>query len=177
MIFSCFLSILVFVLLIFKKVLYILDLSVLYLRYVTNIFSKIVGCLFFFSLVPHLRACGSQFPDQGLNSSPLQWKQSSNQWTTKEFLVVFLTFMFLFGCTGSQLQHTGSLIFAVACRIFQLQHANSSVPACGLQFTVQGLNSGPCIGSVESLPLDHQGSPIPGCLLTVCTFYYAAWNF
>lgn len=47
------------------------------------------------------RHVGSQFPDQGLNSSPLQWKQSSNRWTTKEFLVVFLTFMFLFGCTGS----------------------------------------------------------------------------
>ena len=31
--------------------------------------------------------------------------------------------------------------------------------ACGIAFPDQGLNSGPCIGSVESEPLDHQRSP------------------
>ena len=28
------------------------------------------------------------------------------------------TLIYLFGCVGSSLQHTGSLIFVVACRIF-----------------------------------------------------------
>ena len=31
------------------------------------------------------------------------------------------------------------------------------VAACGIQLPDRGSNPGPCIGSVESLPLDHQG--------------------
>ena len=33
------------------------------------------------------------------------------------------------------------------------------VVACGIQFPDQGSNPGPCIGSLESQPGDHQGSP------------------
>ena len=38
---------------------------------------------FFFS--PLLEACGSQFPNQGSNRCPLQWTQSPNRWTVREF--------------------------------------------------------------------------------------------
>ena len=36
-----------------------------------------------------------------------------------------------------------------------------SVTACGISFFDQRLNQAPCIGSAESWPLDHQGSPPP----------------
>ena len=34
------------------------------------------------------------------------------------FFKCLLIFVYLFGCVGSQLQHTGSEIFVVACRVF-----------------------------------------------------------
>ena len=47
---------------------------------------------------------------------------------------------------------------------FQLQHANFLVAACMWDLVPRpGIEPGPpCIGSVESYPLDHQGSPCPG---------------
>ena len=40
------------------------------------------------------------------------------------------------------------------------RHVGSSVVACGIWFPDQGSNLGPpCIGRMESQPLDHQGSP------------------
>ena len=50
--------------------------------------------------------------------------------------------IYLFGCIGSQLRHTGS-----------------SVAACGIQFPDQDRTRVPCIGSTESQPLDRQGNP------------------
>ena len=49
---------------------------------------------------------------------------------------------YLFGCTGSLLQHAGSLSVA-----------------CGIQFPDQGSNPGPLIGSVESQPHFHWEVP------------------
>ena len=36
-------------------------------------------------------ACGSQFPDQGLNLGPLHWERSLSHWTTREPLQLVLT--------------------------------------------------------------------------------------
>ena len=58
---------------------------------------------------------------------------------------VHFNFYLLFDCAEYYLGHRGSLIFAGTCRI---------------QFPDQGSNLGPCIGSSESQPLDHQGSVI-----------------
>ena len=52
------------------------------------------------------------------------------------FSFFFLNFIYLFGCSGSQLQHVGS----------------SSL--------TRDRTWAPCTGSSESQPLDHQGSPI-----------------
>ena len=43
---------------------------------------------------------------------------------------------------GPQVRHVGSLIFVAACQLV--------VVACGLEFPDQGLNLGPCFGSMES---------------------------
>ena len=60
---------------------------------------------------------------------------------------------------GSQLQHAGSLIAAFGF----------SDAACGIQFSDQGSNPGiPCIGSMGSQPLDHQGNLT---LLLFCFFF------
>ena len=52
--------------------------------------------------------------------------------------------IYLFGCAGSYLQHVGSSVFTVACRIF----------SCSLWDRTQG----PCTGT-RSLSLWTQGSP------------------
>ena len=79
---------------------------------------------------------------------------------------------FFLPCSSTeQLQH-GLLLFVFFCQvlvaapeIFHL-HVGSLVEACkllvtahGIQFSDQELNPGPYIGSTESWPLDHQGSP------------------
>ena len=102
-------------------------------------------------------------------------------------LTSFDSFCFFF-CTGSQLWLAGSLVVArwlLSCSTWapQLQQAGSLVAApgllscglpapqlwheksqlqhaCGIQFPDQGSNPTPCIGSVESYPLPHQGCPI-----------------
>ena len=65
-------------------------------------------------------------------------------------------FIYLFGRTVSQLQHTRSSVGV--CKVL--------VVACEIQFPDQRSNSGPRTGSTESQPLHHQGSP-PICLLTL----------
>ena len=67
-----------------------------------------------------------------------------------------------FGCTGSQLQ-----LWDLHCgmQASQLLHTNSQLwHACGIQFSNQGSNPGPCTGSLQSQSLDQQGS------LMVCLF-------
>ena len=59
------------------------------------------------------------------------------------FFLFLKTLIYLFGCIGS-------------CDMQDL-----SVTACGISFFDQRLNQAPCIGSAESWPLDHQGSPPP----------------
>ena len=59
----------------------------------------------------------------------------------KLFLKIFL---YLFDCTGSWSQHSGSSIFLVAY---------------GIQFPYLVCNLACCIGSLECQPLEHQGSP------------------
>ena len=71
-----------------KSSLHVRVIGPLFVTYVRNIFSQAVGCLFP-SLMPHLGACGISVPWPGMNSSPLRWKQSSNQRTAKGFPVVF----------------------------------------------------------------------------------------
>ena len=39
---------------------------------------------------PSCVACGSYFPDQGLNLCPLHWEQSFNHWTTRRVPGLFL---------------------------------------------------------------------------------------
>ena len=79
-------------------------------------------------------------------------------------LFVFLVSVYLFGCTGSQLQHTGSLIFVVACRIFsggsqELVPKYVCVSLSVVSNSTRGQTQALCFGSSESQPLDHQGSP------------------
>ena len=65
---------------------------------------------------------------------------------------IYFYLFILFGCARSQLQQLGSLIFIAACRIF----------SCRMQNLVPQLRiepGAPCIWSIESQPLDHQGSP------------------
>ena len=50
------------------------------------------------------------------------------------------------------LQHMGSLIFVVACRIFSCSKWESAS-------LIRDWTWAPCTGSMESQPLDHQGSP------------------
>ena len=83
--------------------------------------------------------------------------------------VLFCFNIYLFGCAGSLLPHVGSSVFIVACEIFQFWHADS-VAACGIQFSDWGLNSGPCIGSVESQPLDCGGVPYSRVLLSILCY-------
>ena len=69
----------------------------------------------------------------------------------------------------SQLPHTGSSTFgifdmwdfsflAVACNLL--------VSACVHSSLTRDQTQAPCIGSAEYQPLDHQGSPMPGILIT-----------
>ena len=60
-------------------------------------------------------------------------------------------YMYLFGCAGCScgMWDLQCLLWHVRLFFFKLQHVGSSSRA-------------PCIGSEESYPLDHQGSP--GCL-------------
>ena len=73
-----------------------------------------------------------------------------------QFFILFfkIYFIYLFGCAGSQLRRTGS----------SLQHEGS----CSL---TRDRTWAPCIGSVASQPLDHQGSPRRSILLTNFLLY------
>ena len=65
------------------------------------------------------------------------------------FLYICLLLIHLFGCAESQLQHAGSSSYSmltVNCSMWDL------VPRPGIE-------PGPCIGSSESQPLDHQRNP------------------
>ena len=61
-------------------------------------------------------------------------------------------FIYLFGRAMSQLQHVGSLVHMLKVHIFQ--HVRSSSPT-------RYLTLAPCIGSLKSQPLAHQGSSKP----------------
>ena len=63
------------------------------------------------------------------------------------FILNIYLFICLFGCTRSLLWHTGSLVVV-----------------CGIQFPHQG--STLALGSVESQPLDPQGSPLGSLFFT-----------
>ena len=75
-------------------------------------------------------------------------------------LFFFLTFIYfiiyLFGCVGSQLWHVG---------LFQLQHVESSS-------LTRDQTRAPSIGSAESQPLDHQGSPL---YLLASMYFLSLW--
>ena len=61
--------------------------------------------------------------------------------------ISFNIYIYLFGCAGSQLQHSGSLVL-----VFQLLVVkSSSLTRDQIQAT--------CTGSMKSQPLDHQVSP------------------
>ena len=69
---------------------------------------------------------------------------SAKSWAALLTVIFFLSF--LFGCARSWLQHAR----------FSLQHTESLVAACGIQFP----DTAPCIGNVEYQPLDHKGIPL-----------------
>ena len=50
------------------------------------------------------------------------------------------------------------------------------VAACGILFPNQESNHVLCIGSMESLPLDHQGSPVDFFLCVFLELYWASSN-
>ena len=52
-----------------------------------------------------------------------------------------LLIIYLFNCTGSQLQHSVSSAFIVACKLL--------VAACEIQFFDQGSTQTPCLSSSE----------------------------
>ena len=58
------------------------------------------------------------------------------------------------------------ILVAAHRRIFNctIEHL---VSTCGIQFPDQGLNQAPCIGSMQSQPLDHQGSPYSVLIIIV----------
>ena len=65
-------------------------------------------------------------------------------------------FLYLFGCTWSQLQHSGSLVSVEACRIFQLQHSNDALWPVRSSSLTRDLTWVPCTGSADSQTLDLQ---------------------
>ena len=68
------------------------------------------------------------------------------------FLKIF-TYIYVFDCSGSQLQHTASSVFTVTYGIF------SRAKGEGHSSLTSDRTQARCTGSAESLPLDHQGSP------------------
>ena len=96
------------------------------------------------------------------------------------FLKDIYLFIYLFGSARSQLWYAGSFLFEGAacdplvgcCGIFQywhveslVAHAGSWVQHVGSSFLTRGQTHAPCIGSKDSQPLDHQGSPSKWYLL------------
>ena len=73
----------------------------------------------------------------------LQKEKIRGQKHKQSFIYFFKVFIYLFGCVRSQLWHSGSSIFVVACGIFSQ----------GVQDLIF------CVGSLEAQPLDHQGNP------------------
>ena len=88
-------------------------------------------------------------------------------------IVTFEIFIYLFWL--HQVLVTACGIFAVACGIFSCGMQDLFVAACGLLVAACGLScimhvgsssptrdqtQAPCIASLESYPLDHQGSPL-----------------
>ena len=71
-----------------------------------------------------------------------------NLWEGKIKSLHFFLSIYLFVCTGSQLQHMGSLVAT-----YELL-----VVACEIQFLYLDQSQVACIGSMESQPLDHQKS-------------------
>ena len=70
-------------------------------------------------------------------------------------MVSFSFYLFIYlGCSGSQLRHMRSLLQQVGVHT----HVVSSSPT-------RDRTQAPCIGSTESYPLDHQGSPNDGFFL------------
>ena len=69
-------------------------------------------------------------------------------------------FIYLFGCTGSQVRHMKSSLFSCSTwNYLSLGAACEFVVACGIQFPDQGSNPGPLHWRMESQLLDHQGRP------------------
>ena len=75
-----------------------------------------------------------------------------------------------FGCAGFQLQHMGPSLF-VEARESLVAACTLLIVACGIQFPDQGWNPGPCIGSSESLPLDHKGGPEFTIIIIITNFF------
>ena len=75
------------------------------------------------------------------------------------FFKHLFSFIYLFGCPGSQLQYTGSSIFTVACGIFVCVcvACKRLVAARGIQFSDQGSNPGPLHWDHEVLASAPQG--------------------
>ena len=103
------------------------------------------------------------------------------------FLQVFTHFLksiylyFYFGCTGSWLHHVGSSLWHVGLLVVAcgLLVAACRLLSCGLRTLSCGMHAGssslttdrtwaPCIGSTESYPLDHQVSPYPFLIGSIC---------
>ena len=75
--------------------------------------------------------------------------------------------IYLFGRAGSGLYHTRSLILVAACGISSQGTWTLSCSTWDLGPPPGGHTCGPCTGSLQSQPGDHQGSP-RRCSLTAC---------
>ena len=131
-----------------------------------------------------LLSCGSPAPQLRLSNSPAHGLLSCDRRAPQLRLQVSLVAtcrLLSCGTWAPQLQQAGSLIAAhglLSCGTWapQLWHANSQLRhACGIQFPDQGLNQAPCIGSTESYPLCHHGSPCILFMLCKNMLYFIFW--
>ena len=103
-------------------------------------------------------ACGI-FPDQGLNPCPLHWQADSQPLRHQGSPSLFLLFICLFVCLFIYILAAPGL----SCSTQGLLVAAYGLLSCGMHvgssFLTRDQTPAPCVGSVESYPLDHQGSP------------------
>ena len=124
--------------------------------------------IYFFIFWPCRVACGILVPRAGMEPGPSAVKvQSPNYCTTREFLLSVYFFFFL--------------KIYLFIWLHQVLVAAGRLLSCGLRTLSCGMHVGsssltrartraPCIGSTESYPLRHQGSPSIGLFLFLFIF-------